>query len=184
MTPSRILGTLQAHRTCSRARCTTSPEQACQRRLSSKPHPVRAGYIVWVSADRFEFEHHVSYGRPERAFLFLVQDSEGAPLDVVAWQPQTGASAPGSGAPGAWARRASTSPASPQTPCRSGERLSTGCGRTGQACVLLQPKLAARFLDCAAPLQAEDIPHGHELRQVLTIPAPRIVVAVSSARAA
>jgi hypothetical protein len=37
MTPSRILGTLQAHRTCSRVRSTTSPEQACQRRLYRSP---------------------------------------------------------------------------------------------------------------------------------------------------
>jgi hypothetical protein len=69
MTPSRILGTLQAHRTLLPREVHDLTRAGVPASALSKPHPVRAGYIVWVSPDRFEFEHHISYGRPERAFL-------------------------------------------------------------------------------------------------------------------
>ena len=184
MTASGILGTLQAHRTLLPREVHDLTRAGVPASALMKPHPLRAGYIVWVSAERFEFEHHISYGKPERAFLFLVQDSEGAPLDVVAWQPQ--AQRLGSWLGRTWGlgeesiyQPRLTSDALPiwRTPLDWLRAHRRGC-------VLLQPKLAARFLDCAAPLQAEDIPHGHELRQVLTIPAPRIVIAVSCVRAA
>ncbi len=184
MTPKRIEGTLEAHPALKQREVDELVRQGVPAAALTTPTPIRAGYIVWVAADRFEFEHHVTYGRPERAFLLLVEDSDDAPLDVVAWQPQTGRL--GSWLGRAWGLGEGTiyqprifSDALPvwRTPL---EWLRANrCG-----VVILKPTLAARFLGCADPLEAQDISHGYELRQALTIPPPRIVVAVSSVRAA
>jgi hypothetical protein len=41
---------------------------------------------------------------------------------------------------------------------------------------LVRPKAAAYYLDDAGPLLAEDTAHGAELKQLLTRPAPRILI--------
>lgn len=51
----------------------------------SNPMPLRAADIAWVAEERFEFPDYLSCDTPrECALLFLVEDSGGAPLDIVA----------------------------------------------------------------------------------------------------
>jgi hypothetical protein len=132
---------------------------------------------------RFEFQEYLSCDVPgERALLFLVKDSGGAPLDIVAWKPSTGRI--GSWLGYAWGLGEGTI----YKPRLESEALPVwrsplGWLRAGRrGVVLLKPQLAAPFLRDAEPLLAEDVEHGTELEKQLTIAPPRIMVPDPSAR--
>ncbi|WP_262299650.1 hypothetical protein [Microvirga sesbaniae] len=147
------------------------------------PTPVKASYIVFDNGG-FEFEHHHKHGvEGVRAFLFLVSDSLGLARDVVAWAPQMNRLATWLGLAWALGEELAYRP-----------RLSDGLpvwrspvewlrARRDGLC-LVRSHVAAHYLDCAGPLLAEDAAHGAELRQLLTRPAPRILIPSSSRKTA
>ncbi len=106
-----------------------------------------------------------------------MQDSGGAPLDVIAWQPQS--SRLGSWLGHAWGL-GQESIYAPRLSDHGGLpvwREPLAWLRTNRrGVVLLRPGAAAHDLEAAAPLIAEDAAHGEELKQLLTRPAPRILV--------
>lgn len=143
----------------------------------SHPTPLRAGDIVWVAEGRFEFQGYLSCDVPgERALLFLVEDSGGAPLDIVAWKPSTGRI--GSWFGYTWGLGEGTIYA-PRLECvalRVWRSPHDWLRADRRGVVLLKPQLAASFLRDAEPLLAEDVEHGKELEKQLTIHSPRIMV--------
>jgi hypothetical protein len=143
---------------------------------------IRAGGIVHTGRDTFELQQQIEYGRPSRAFLFLVSDIGGAPADVVGWQPATGWLGTWRGLAWALGQESVYRPRLDEhralkvhpTPL---EWLRDGC----RGIVLLRASLAAAFLCDAGPLLVDDAEFGAELRASLTPPAPRILVAVAGA---
>jgi hypothetical protein len=139
------------------------------------PTAVRAGHVVFDDLT-FEFE------RPDnpdavRAFLFLVTDRQGAGRDLVAWTPQDGRLTTWLNC--AWAlgeERVLVPRLSPRNELPVW-RTPLGWLRAKRKGVcLVRPMAAAHYLDCAGPLLAEDAAHGAELKQLLTRPAPRILI--------
>jgi hypothetical protein len=148
------------------------------------PVPVGAGYVVFDEYG-FEFEQHTKHGTEgTRAFLFLVTDHQGVARDVVAWAPQLSKLTTWLGR--AWALgeekindpRLTDHGALPvhRTPvCWLKARREGIC--------LVRPQAAAHWLCDAGPLLAEDEAHGEELDQILTRPAPRILIPSSFKKA-
>jgi hypothetical protein len=149
----------------------------------SHPMPLRAADIVWVAEGRFEFPNYLPCDAlRECALLFLVEDSGGAPLDIVAWAPSTDRI--GSWLGYAWGLGEETIYA-PRLECVALPvwRSPLDWLRANRrGVVLLKPQLAAQFLRDVGPLMAEDVEHGLELERQLTIAAPRIVVPASCVR--
>jgi hypothetical protein len=173
-TPARIIGTYEAHPSLiDRERRELErqgvPAEAIER--------LRAGYVVRTGPDAFELDQHTTYGKPERAFLFLVRDVCGDPADIVAWQPATDWLGIWRGL--AWALG--------QEVVYAGRLTEHGALKVHQnplawlrdvcrGIVLTRARIAAAFLNDAGPLLADDVKHGSELKRALTRPAPRIVV--------
>jgi hypothetical protein len=141
------------------------------------PVPVKAGHVVFDGLG-FEFEQHRRDGMEGvRAFLFLITDVHGVARDVVAWAPQLNLLS-------TWLRRAwALGEEVTYQPRLSAQcelpvwRSPVGWLRSKRkGLCLVRPKAAAHYLDCAGPLLAEDAAHGAELKQLLTRPAPRILV--------
>lgn len=138
---------------------------------------IRAGYIVRQGPDTFEFEQHVTHGRAERAFLFLVADVVGQPGDIVAWMPALDWLGTWRGL--AWALNQETTfnPRLSEHNALKVHRdplswLRDGC----RGIVLTRARLAANFLCDAGPLLADNVKHGKDLKVALTRPAPQIMV--------
>lgn len=151
----------------------------------SGPNPVKAGYVLFDELG-FEFEQHDKHGTEGvRAFLFLITDSRGVARDVVAWAPKLGKLT-------TWLNRAwALGEDSIYAPRLSDDgglpiwRTPVGWlkARRNGIC-LVRPKAAAHYLCDAGPLIAEDAAHGAELKQILTRPAPRILVPTPIKKAA
>jgi hypothetical protein len=178
LSPERVAGVYCSHpsltdRECRELERQGVPAEACER--------VRGGYIVRCGS-QFELEQHANHGRPERAFLFLVGDVQGAPADIVGWQPATSWLGTWRGLAWALGQESVYRPRLDEhaalkvhpTPL---EWLRDGC----RGIVLLRAHLAAAFLCDAGPLLVDDAEFGAELRASLTRPAPRILVATPSA---
>ncbi len=141
------------------------------------PVPVRAGHVVFDDLG-FEFEHHTKIETEVvRALLFLVTDHQGVARDVVAW-------APGLGKLTTWLGRAWALGEETIYQPRLSEHGALPVWRSAadwlrarrKGICLVRPRAAAHYLCDAGPLLAEDADHGAELKQLLTRPAPRILI--------
>lgn len=182
--PARISGTWASHGELLPREINELQRQGVTPLALTYPHPIRAGYVCWMTPDRFEPESWAPHSRKaERAFLFLVRDGSGDAVDVVAWAPQTERI-------GTWLGRAWALGEETAYSPRLGDGLHVHrsplswlqCGRRGV--VFLRAQAAALSLLDAGPLVAEDIEHGIELRDMLTIAPPRILVRTERRRAA
>ncbi len=186
--PSRIAGTFHANFTLSpRERGEFAKLGVTDEMLDADP-PVRAGYISFLDADRFEFEQHrrVTLSlRTVRAYLLLADDIHGEAEDIVAWLPGLDRIATWLGC--AWALGA----AETYVPRLSEHNalpvfrdIPTWLRERRRGLVILKPRIAAGWLTDAGPLLAQDRSHGLELKAALTRQAPRIIVNTDTARRA
>jgi hypothetical protein len=176
--PERVAGVYLSNPSLTERECRELarqgvPAEACER--------IRGGYIVRCGS-QFQFEQHAKYGRPERAFLFLVADVHGAPADVVAWQPAVNSLATWRGL--AWALGQETiyrprldEHGALKVHPSPLEWLRDNC----RGIVLIRPSVAAAHLGDAGPLLVDSADFGAELRAALTRPAPRILVTMPGA---
>ena len=117
------------------------------------------------------------------SIVFPAFDELGETIDVAAWHPESGALA-------LWRGVASMLGAENVFAPRLGEPLlvhdtALDWLRGGRRGVfIVDPQRAAPLLRFSEPLGVKCESHGRRLRQALTIPAPRIVVASNNARAA
>jgi hypothetical protein len=141
------------------------------------PVPVRSGYVVFDELG-FEFEQHHRYGTEGvRAFLFLVTDGQGVARDVVAWSPSLNRLTTWLNRAWALGEEAVYRPRlSPQGELPVWRSPVGWLKARRKGLCLVRPKAAAYYLDDAGPLLAEDTAHGAELKQLLTRPAPRILI--------
>jgi len=139
--------------------------------------------VIFRAGDRVDFSREVRELRGHVAGVIIpVRDECGDLVDLAAWNPDDGALA-------LWRGVASMLGAETIFASRLGEPLLVHetpldwlrAGRRGV--YIIDPQRAAPLLRLAEPLGVKREAHGRSLRQVLTIPAPRIVVA-SNARAA
>lgn len=177
LTPTRTAGTFQANSNLLPREISELERMGIPADALAGPVPVKASYVVFDNSS-FEFEHHHKHGvEGVRAFLFLIADRHGAAMDVVAWAPQLGKLA-------TWLNRAWALGEETTLQPRLSEdgglpvwRSPLGWLRARRkGLCLVRPHAAVHYLDCAGPLLAEDAAHGAELRQLLTRPAPRILV--------
>lgn len=174
-TPARILGACEAHPLLTEKDVASLTAEGVSPSAINIPDPLRVGYVSFSGPDRFMMERWTPPGtETTRAFLVLVRDVIGDPLDVVAWDRTTGRLASwlgmawGLGQDTAFAPRLSGGLAVYQTPI---EWLKAS--RNG-VCIF-DPPAAVRDLDGAHPLIARDARHGRELRDRMTI-RPRILI--------
>jgi hypothetical protein len=107
---------------------------------------------------------------------------QGAPVDIVGWQPAAGWLGTWRGV--AWAINQETIYRPRLDEHRALKVHPTPLEWLRDECrgvVLLRPQLAAAFLCDAGPLLVDDAEFGAELRASLTRPAPRILVATAGA---
>ena len=141
------------------------------------PVPVRSGYVVFDELG-FEFEQHHRHGEEGvRAFLFLVTDGQGVARDVVAWSPSLNKLTTWLGRAWALGEEAVYRPRlSPHGELPVWRSPVEWLKARRKGLCLVRLKAAAHYLDDAGPLLAEDAAHGAELKQLLTRPAPRILI--------
>lgn len=178
----RISGTFEAHTSLS------ARDQAYLVRLGVRPEIVeqvtnclRVARVIWLPTGRFLFEEHLPASQldvgGERAFLILVEASDGQSIDIVAWDPATARLAAWLGE--AWALGQG---ALLQRQAQEGGALSIW--RTPQAwlnagqrgLVLIQSRAAVQPLRGASALIAEDVSHGRELKCLTDSAGPRILI--------
>lgn len=150
------------------------------------PSPLRAGRIVWTGSNRFAFEKHEPLGViGKRAFLFVVTDGGGDPVDIVAWQPMLDRIGTWRGVAWALGQDAIYAPRLTEHDGLPVWRSPLDWLRARRrGIVLIEPRLAAEWLCDAGPLVAEDFDHARELSRVLSRPAPRILFPADTGRAA
>jgi hypothetical protein len=176
--PERVAGTFCSHPSLTDRECRELERQGVPAEALER---VRAGYIIRCGS-QFELEQHAKHWKPERAFLLLVCDLQGAPVDVVGWQPATGwlgtwrGVAWALGQEGVYRPRLDEHRALRVHPGVL-EWLRDGC----RGVVLLRPHQAAAFLSDAGPLLVDDAEFGLELRAALTRHPPRILVPTAGA---
>jgi hypothetical protein len=148
------------------------------------PVPIRAGYVVFDDAG-FEFEHHTDTEAGVRAYLILITDHQGVARDVVAWVPKQRRLTTWLGRAWALGEEAVFSPRMSEHQALPVWRSPINWLRAGRKGVcLVRPQAAVHYLHDAGPLLAEDAAHGAELKQLLTRPAPRIIIPASSIKKA
>jgi hypothetical protein len=173
----RVAGTFEAHRSLLKRE---ADELASEGVPPSTIADLRVGYI-FPAGRTFEFDQHVDYGGGKRAYLFLVTDSRGDPIDIIGWQPARNWIGTWRGIAWALNQQAVFAPRVSdhgalrvhQSPL---EWLRDEC----RGIVLVQPHLAAGFLCDAGPLIAENSGHRQALKAALTRPSPRILVAADA----
>ncbi|GEO18619.1 hypothetical protein [Microvirga aerophila] len=185
ITPTRTAGTFDASNNLRPSDVAALVEMGIPPDTLAGPVPVRAGHVVF-DALGFEFDHHTKNGEEGvRAYLFLITDHQGVARDVVAWAPTLNKIETWLGRAWALGEEQTFSP-------RLSEHQALPVWRTPlnwlrarrKGLCLVRPKAAVHYLCDAAPLLAEDAAHGAELKQLLTRPAPRIIVPASSTRKA
>lgn len=173
--PARVVGTFGAHRDLRPREIDELERLGVNPDALIGPPPVLAGFVHWVRSDRFEFDHHSPTGPTVRAFLFLVDDMGGEPVDVVAWSPQVERL-------GTWLGRAWALGEGRVFAPRLTEALPVHRDPLGwlqadrRGLVILNEAMARHYLDAAGPLLAEDPAHRRALNFALTARAPRILV--------
>jgi hypothetical protein len=151
----------------------------------ANPVPVRVGYVVFDEFG-FEFEHHNENREAGvRAFLFLITDHQGVARDVVAWCPKLSKLETWLGRAWALGEESVFSPRLSKHQALPVWRSPLNWLRSRRKGIcLIRPKAAVHYLHDAGPLLAEDVAHGAELKQLLSRPAPQILVPSSSSRKA
>jgi hypothetical protein len=171
--PERIAGAFVAHPSLLRREADELVKQGVPAQALER---VRGGYIVRTGPDSFAFEEH---GKAERAFLFLVKDMHGQPLDVVAWMAATGWLGAWRGAAWAINQEAVYKPRLSEHGALRVHQSPLGWLRTRcRGIVLIRARLAAGFLCDAGPLLVDSVEHGTELKAKLTREPPRILVSM------
>jgi hypothetical protein len=173
ITSQRLAGTFEAHHAPTTREVGSLTAQGVP---TDALADLRAGYVVFDELG-FEFEHHIDGMEGVRALLFLITDGQGVARDVVAWTPHDGRLATWLNR--AWALGEEKVFAPRLSPQDELPVWRTPLGWLRANCkglCLVRPQAAAHYLDCAGPLLAEDVPHGAELKRLLTRPAPRILV--------
>lgn len=153
-------------------------QDALSRRWQRSPWDVpRLDRVVFPDERSFEFARYPSDLVEVRAMTFLVHDENGDPIDIAAWAPQFGRLA-------TWYSRgallgAETLFAPRMTDAGTLEVFRSPADWLRNACrgvVILDAGKAAPLLRRAAPLAAEDVAHGSELKKLLEARPPRILV--------
>jgi hypothetical protein len=144
---------------------------------------LRVDDVVFLEGGCFEFRRHLSSGNPEPAYTLTARDVCGDIVDIVAWQPVTGRLA-------SWVGRA----AMLGTENLYGPRLNEGLlvhddllawlRSFRDGVVVVNEKRAAWWLRSAEPLVVSSIESGRYLKQILSQPAPRILVSAAEGIAA
>ena len=180
--PSRVAGTFNAMFDLTPREREDLIRNGVSENIIDKPTPIRAGMVRFVDSQTFVFEQHDRLSlqaRHGRAFLFLVEDDGGDPLDIVAWTPTSNRHRLATWAGRAWGlgRDEAFVPRVAEHDALPIHRDPLAWLRAGRrGCVILRPRLAADVLCDASPLLAEDTEHGVQLRRELSRPAPRIIV--------
>jgi hypothetical protein len=174
--PERVAGTYASHPSLTGRECRELERQGVPAEALER---VRAGYIIRCGS-QFELEQHCEHRRPERAFLFLVGDVHGCPADIVAWQPATRWLGTWRGLAWALGQEAVYWPRLDEHGAlKVHPDVLTWLRDDCRGIVLIRPPLAAAFLCDAGPLLVDSAEFGAELRDSLTRPAPRILVATA-----
>jgi hypothetical protein len=177
ITPVRTVGTFNSSNNLLPREVEELERLGIQADALAGPIPVRAGYVVFDELG-FEFEQHDKHGTEgTRAFLFLITDHQGVARDVVAWAPQLGKLTTWLGR--AWALGEETiyRPRLTDHEALPVHRTPTGWLKARREGIcLVRPAAAAHYLCDTGPVLAEDEAHGEELDQILTRPAPRILI--------
>jgi hypothetical protein len=135
--------------------------------------PPRLDRVVYAGAG-FEFARHVDKEPAVSAMTFIVRDQFGHPIDVAAWSPPR--------APALWHSRGCMLGEDGIFGPRMRDELAVFRDPLGwlrnlcRGVVVLDGSKAAPLLRRAEPLAAEDVAHGRELRKMLEVRPPRILV--------
>jgi hypothetical protein len=135
----------------------------------------RLDRVVYTEDKAFEFAVYMPGEPGIGAMTFVVRDHIGDPIDLAAWSPAAGRLA-------LWCARGSMLGADTLFAPRMQDALpvhQTPLGWLRGLCrgvVVLDGFKAAPLLRRAEPLAAEDVAHGRELRKMLEVRPPRILV--------
>jgi hypothetical protein len=141
--------------------------------------PMRAGYVLFGDDGRFEFVSQTTSpwgSEPVHAALILIRDRSNTAIDIVAWEVKKRHI-------GTWLGRAWALGQDRVFKPRLSDGLPVHRSPLdwlrlrGDGIVILNHRHACSYLAAAGPLIAEDEKHRAELKQALTRPAPRILVA-------
>jgi hypothetical protein len=136
---------------------------------------VNVDEIVWLPRKTFEFARYKKSHEASSACIFVVRDQFVEPLDIVAWQATTGRVA-------TWLGRAALIGEDQLFAPRLAEGLQVHetplewFRQRRAGVVVIDKTRAATMLRDAGPLLASSFEHGKELRQMLRVTAPRILV--------
>jgi hypothetical protein len=184
ITPARTSGTFDASNNLLPRDVEAFVQSGVAAETLAVPVPVRAGYVVF-DALGFEFDHHTNTEAGVRAYLFLITDHQSVARDVIAWAPKQKCLATWLGRAWALGEEQAFTPRMSEHQALPVWRSPINWLQAGRKGVcLVRPKAAIHYLCDAGPLLAEDAIHGAELKQLLTRPAPRIIVPASSTRKA
>jgi len=133
--------------------------------------------LVTFAGARFEFTRHRGSDDAVTAFIFPALDAEGEVADLVAWRPK-------SESIGIWLGRTGLLGEEQIYSARLGEPLVVHeslldwlrAERTGV--VVVDAVRAPPLLREAEPLAVLSIEHGDRIKRLLTLPAPKILVAI------
>jgi hypothetical protein len=179
ITPARTSGTFDASNNLTPRDVALFERNGVAANVLAGPVPVRSGYVHFDAAG-FEFDHHTNKEAGVRAYLFLITDHQGVARDVIAWAPKQKHLATWLGRAWALGEEQTFAPRISEHQALPVWRSPINWLRAGRKGVcLVRPEAAVHYLCDAAPLLAEDAAHGAELKQLLTRPAPRIIVPAS-----
>jgi hypothetical protein len=182
--PARIVGTFNCCRTLSVREVDELASMGIPPDVLTDPVTVASSHVHF-DGDQFEFQHHHYREGGVHAFLFLIQDQTTNTHDIVAWSPSLSLLA--TWLDRAWALGQETI-YKPRLSDHDGLPVHRTPEAWLQACrhgiCLIRPNAAAHYLDTAGVLLAEDEAHGDELDQLLTRPAPRILIPSSQLKKA
>lgn len=130
--------------------------------------------VVFLDGGAFEFGRHRG-GKSNSALTFLCWSDDGVAVDICAWQATTGRMA-------LWLNQACMLGEDNLTAPRPAGALAVHqtpldwfkANRAGV--VIVDGKRAAAKLRGAGPLVAADIEHGKQLKKLLTVPPPEILI--------
>jgi hypothetical protein len=184
ITPARTAGTFDASSNLTPRDVALFERNGVAADVLASPAPIRAGYVHF-DAMGFEFDHHTNTEEGVRAYLFLILDHQGVARDVVAWAPKQKRLATWLGRAWALGEECAFAPRMSEHQALPVWRSPIKWLRAERKGVcLVRPEAALHYLCDAGPLLAEDAAHGAVLKQLLTRPAPRIIVPASSIKKA
>jgi hypothetical protein len=153
----------------------------CRRVERGALDPPRLDRVVLVADLRFEFARH-RHGDNRGAMTFVCRDEIGDPIDMAAWSPPRPVAlwlgrAAMLGAENLFGPRMTEGLAVHASPL---EWLRAAC----RGVVVVDPERARGLLHRAQPLEVASIAHGRELRRVMEVKPPKILVSRGLRKAA